>query len=126
MRETFLSHFKSMFPEVIVEGDKLQEEEEAEGSDSVTLVEDRTGRVDGYPKNTNTLNESTNRGGPAPHPELSTELKVVLHWRTTDPTESILVSELDVDELEVAHLLTRLGYEHTESHTLPPGEHLPD
>ena len=97
-----------------------------EGSDSVTRVEDRAGRVDGYPKNTNTLNESTNRGGPAPHPELSTELKVVLHSRTTDPTESILVPELEVDELEVAHLLTRLGNEHLESHSLPPGEQLPD
>jgi len=114
MKEVFLSQFKTMFPEVMVAGSRLQEEGEAEGSDVFTRSEAREGRVDGYLQN-------TNRGGPILHPESSVEQVVTLHSRVTDPTGSILVPELEVDELEVAHLLTRLGHERSELYTSPPG-----
>ena len=126
MKEVFLSQFKTMFPEVMVAGSRIQEEGEAEGSDVFTRSEAREGRVDGYLQNTNSLNKSTNWGDPSSHPESSIEQMVTLHSRVADPTGSILVPELEVDELEVAHLLTRLGHERSETNTSPPDYYTQD
>ena len=114
MKEVFLSQFKTMFPEVMVAGSRPQEEGEAEGGDVFTRSEAREGRVDGYLQN-------INWGDPSSHPKSSIEQMVTLPSRVADSTGSILVPELEVDELEVAHLLTRLGHERSEPNTSLPG-----
>ena len=96
---------------IVSECSKAQEEEEVDDRDSFTGFEVPRGQGREYLKETNRITDSPFRGDPSRNPELSTQSMVTLQPRVTDPLGSILVPDTDLDELEVALLLTRMGNE---------------
>ena len=120
LTKAFLTKFDKLFPLIVSECSKSQEEGEVDDRDSFTGFEVPRGPGREYLKETNRINDSQCRGDPSRNPELSNQSMVTLQPRVTDPLGSILVPDTDLDELEVALLLTRMGNE-----PLPPVTSLP-
>ena len=85
LTKTFLTKFDKLFPLIVSECNKAQEEEEVDDRDSFTGFEVPRGPGREYLKETNRINDSPIRGGPSRNPELSNQSMVTLQPRVTDP-----------------------------------------